>query len=160
MRRIRLVVILVVLCLLAVLMLAAPAAAKPPAAVVFVSATVDPGGAWFDTGVTVTAGQDLDIRAHGHSKTGPLSQFPGAHSGPDGQPFICPDPGGPTTSCGLDGAPYGALIGEIGGTYFLIGGDFDGPAPASGALRLVINDNQGFSFDNGGGYAVQVRLGP
>ena len=37
-------------------------------------------------------------------------------------------------------APFGTLVGELGGTFFPIGTHYDGPAPASGTLRLFYWD--------------------
>lgn len=41
-------------------------------------------------------------------------------------------------------APFGSLVGELGGTSFVIGTNFSGPAPASGTLKLFYWDS-----DNG-----------
>jgi len=53
-------------------------------------------------------------------------------------------------------APYGALIGELGGTYFLLGTSFSGPAPVGGTLSLYYWDsNKG---DNSGSILADVRV--
>jgi len=114
---------------------------------------------WVSTGVFVEYGDNLSLRAHGHAITGPLNEFPGAHSGPTGQPFNCPNPGGPGTACNLDGVPYGALVAKIGSTVFLVGGSYHGTALASGEIMLAVNDNMGFHFDNKAGFATQIRTG-
>jgi hypothetical protein len=49
------------------------------------------------------------------------------------------------TESGLT-APYGSLVGELGGTFFVIGTNFSGPAPASGTLKLFFWDEN--SYDN------------
>jgi len=131
------------------------AGAGAPAATLFVGSDAS----WVSTGVFVEVGDDLSIRAHGQAITGPLSEFPGAHSGPDGQPYDCPDLGGPTTAYNLDAAPYGALVANIGGAVFVVGGSFIGTAPASGEIMLAVNDNLGFHFDNKAGFATQIRTG-
>jgi hypothetical protein len=131
------------------------AGAGAPDATLFVGSDAS----WVSTGVVVEVGDDLSIRAHGQAITGPLSEFPGAHSGPDGQLYDCPDPGGPTTACNLDAAPYGALVANIGGTIFVVGGSYIGTAPASGEILLAVNDNLGFHFDNKAGFATQIRTG-
>ena len=131
------------------------AGAGAPAATLFVHAD----SSWVSTGVVVEAGDDISIRAHGQAITGPLSEFPGAHSGPDGQLYSCPDPGGPTTACNLHAAPYGALVANIGGTVFVVGASFVGTAPGSGEILLAVNDNVGFHFDNKAGFATQIRTG-
>ena len=129
------------------------ATADAPAATLFVGADAS----WVSTGVFVDTGDDISLRVHGHAITGPLNEFPGAHSGPDGQPYICPEDGGPETACNLDGAPYGALVADIGGTIFVVGGSFIGTAPASGEILLAVNDNLDFHFDNKAGFATQIR---
>lgn len=46
-------------------------------------------------------------------------------------------------------APYGALVGEVGGIYFLLGTSFSGVAPASGTLNLLYWDsNNGDNTQN------------
>lgn len=55
-------------------------------------------------------------------------------------------------------APYGALIGQIGSTYTLLGTNFHGTAAATGALDLLYWDvNNG---DNFGTIAVNVTTVP
>lgn len=54
-------------------------------------------------------------------------------------------------------APFGALIGELAGTYFLLGTSFSGPAPVAGTLSLHYWDsNRG---DNSGSIRADVRVG-
>jgi hypothetical protein len=130
--------------------LAAPQKPHP----VHVPAAADP---WTSSGITLTAGDPLEIVAHGMAITGPLAQFPGAKSGPDGQPTLCPDPGGPSVGCALDGAPYGALIGRIGGVVFLVGAGYAGTSPAGGTLEFAVNDNLGYHWDNLAGFTVFVN---
>ena len=52
-------------------------------------------------------------------------------------------------------APFGALVGQIGATHFLVGTFFSGPAPASGDLRLFYWDSN--SGDNTGSVSATVR---
>ncbi|MBM3343710.1 MAG: PEP-CTERM sorting domain-containing protein [Betaproteobacteria bacterium] len=52
-------------------------------------------------------------------------------------------------------APFGALVGEIGGTFFLLGTSFNGLAPASGALNLFYWDSN--NGDNTNSIRVTVR---
>lgn len=59
------------------------------------------------------------------------------------------------TQSGLS-APYGALVGEIGGTFFLLGNNFSGPAPASGTLALFYWDEN--NYDNSGSIVADVRV--
>lgn len=147
----RLSLLAVVAMLVSAVLPSAASAAGPTTAFVAADAS------WVSSGVTATAGDDLSIRAHGQAITGPLATFPGARSGPDGQATICPDPGGPNDLCNLNGEPYGALVGMIDGTVFVIGSSYAGTAPASGEIMLAINDNLGYHADNRGGFAVQIR---
>lgn len=65
---------------------------------------------------------------------------------------------GPYTKDGFT-APYGALVGRIGGSnYFLIGTSFSGQANASGVLKLFYWDEN--SFDNADHIAVTVTAVP
>ena len=64
---------------------------------------------------------------------------------------------GPWTQSGLS-APYGALVGELGGTFFLLGSNFSGPAPASGTLALFYWDEN--NYDNTGSIVADVRAVP
>ncbi len=61
------------------------------------------------------------------------------------------------TQYGLS-APYGALVGEIGGSYFLVGTHYAGPAVASGELHLMYWDSN--SFDNHGSIVANVSAVP
>ena len=58
------------------------------------------------------------------------------------------------TQSGLS-APFGALVGEIGGTFFLLGSNFSGTAPASGTLELFYWDHN--NYDNSGNVVADVR---
>jgi hypothetical protein len=78
-------------------------------------------------------------------------------SGPEGQIYICTDI--PGFTCALNGAPFGQLIGSVGGVAFSIGdaSNFTVPATASaGYLQLAVNDYLGYYFDNSGGYTVTL----
>ena len=61
------------------------------------------------------------------------------------------------TQSGLS-APYGALVGEIGGTFFLLGSNFSGPAPAAGTLALFYWDEN--NYDNSGSIVADVGVVP
>lgn len=120
-----------------------------------------PGAAerWVSTNVTVDAGQTFTVRADGASITW-LGNGPGSISGPQGQ-----DPANPCvmeltgSHCAMNGAPFGALVAEVGGESLLIGAGGTFQAPASGTVKLAVNDILGFYFDNSGGYAVRVTAG-
>ncbi len=130
-----------------------PASAASDKGRIFVPATAE---RWASTNVTVEAGQTFTVQADGASITW-LSNGPGSISGPQGQ-----DPANPCvkeltgSDCAMNGAPFGALVAEVGGQYLLVGAGGTFQAPASGTLRLAVNDILGFSFDNSGGYAVRV----
>jgi hypothetical protein len=53
-------------------------------------------------------------------------------------------------------APYGALVGELGGLYFALGTAFSGAAPASGTLKLFYWDSN--NSDNTGSVVADVRV--
>jgi hypothetical protein len=53
-------------------------------------------------------------------------------------------------------APYGALVGELAGTYFLLGTDFSGPAPVAGTLSLYYWDSN--NGDNSGSVRADVTV--
>jgi len=59
------------------------------------------------------------------------------------------------TQSGLS-APFGTLVGELGGTFFVIGTNFSGPAPASGTLKLFYWDMN--NNDNSGSIVADVRV--
>jgi len=115
---------------------------------------------WVDTGIVVTAGESVAIKATGLAITGPLNQYPEAKSGPEGQAVndSCGTylPAGP---CTLDGALYGALIGRVGisGAPFYIGDASSFTPSTSGALYLAVNDNLAFYDDNSAGYTVLFK---
>ena len=110
---------------------------------------------WVDSGFDVVAGQSVTITAYGYALTGPLKDFPDAHSGPDGQITACWEvvAGHP---CALDSVPYGALVGKIGasGVPFLIGSSNSFTPSTSGDLYLAVNDNLFDYGDNAGNFIV------
>ncbi len=55
-------------------------------------------------------------------------------------------------------APFGTLIGEIGGTFFVLGSNFSGTAPASGILKLFYWDMN--NYDNFGSIVADVDPPP
>ena len=108
---------------------------------------------WVDTGIDVVAGDSL--KAKGRAITGPLSEYPGAISGPGGQITICYDDTIDDVDyyCVLEGVPFGALIGKLdGGDPFLIGSDF--VFTSGGLLSLAVNDFTGTYYDNQAGFTV------
>jgi hypothetical protein len=139
----------------------AMAAAAPRTLAATSPVRVPAGIEWVDTGILVTAGQEVYIDTHGVAITGSLRSYPGAISGPDGQVWNlgCGEYEGAPPPCVMDNAPYGALVGRVGpsGDPFLIGGASSFIAPAGGALFLSVNDNLGFYGDNLAGFTVLFR---
>lgn len=124
-----------------------PAAADSPTT--FVAGNAQP---WVGTGIQVDDG-DL-ITASGAAITTLDYVRYGSVSGPDGQPIDCSTQLG--SACLVPGAPYGALIGKVGATVFVIGADYT-VAGLTGELELAVNDNLAYYEDNRGGYATHVR---
>jgi len=112
---------------------------------------------WVDSGIDVVDGEIYTFKAKGMAITGPLNEYPGAISGPEGQVTLCGIDGGyvPGQTCVLYGEPFGALIGKIGGGgAFLIGDASSFTAGATGRLFLAVNDFEGTYFDNLAGFTV------
>lgn len=119
---------------------------------------------WTHSGVAVAQGQTVSVSAVGRAFTTRPWQVgstyfppnPGSgragESGPAGQIYTCTswDAG----TCLVEGAPYGALVGRIGTTTFVIGDASSFVAPESGELELAVNDAAEWLFDNSGGYTV------
>ena len=130
---------------------------------------VDAAAGWTATGVTVQQGQVVDADATGRAFTTrpwrigetyfPPQQGTGraGESGPGGQPYTCTSWDGGT--CLAEGAPFGALIGRIGGTTFVVGDTASFVAPATGELDLAVNDAAEWLFDNSGGFTVALTEG-
>ena len=55
-------------------------------------------------------------------------------------------------------APYGALVGQIGSQYILLGTNFSGQAPVAGTLNLLYWDSN--NGDNAGAIKVSVGVVP
>lgn len=116
------------------------------------------GGIGLDTGLILAAGDELSITADGCWSAG---AFP-RDSDADG---LIPNSGNPCqeaswgssvwTQGGLT-APYGSLVGSIGGgDFFLIGTSFNDVVSGSGLLRLYYFDSN--NYDNTG--SVRVAIG-
>jgi len=145
------------------------AVAVPAAAATNVSVPGDAG--WVSTGVAVTAGQVVPIKAMGFVRTAPVSTFnnPGVSipaSGPAGQTVgqRCGDTEATLPRdviaqighCAVGSAYFGELIGRIGNRTFVIGDASSFVAPKTGVLELAANDFVLTYFDNGGTFTVQV----
>jgi hypothetical protein len=112
---------------------------------------------WTDTGVTLTAGQQVAITASGTIYVGALSNSALDNETPNGQPW-----GGP--NCPMGVPPYNtpglacwSLVGRIGtGAAFEVGNSLTFTAASSGELYLGVNDN---NFpDNSGSWAVTITV--
>jgi hypothetical protein len=55
-------------------------------------------------------------------------------------------------------APFGALVGKVGGQWMLLGTSFQGPAPASGTLERFYWDQN--NADNAGSVLASISAGP
>jgi hypothetical protein len=114
-----------------------------------------------DTGIFVTAGQTLSVTAAVDDcwSAGPSPR----DSNADGLL-------GSTTACGFGGAfgnlaegggfsaPFGSLVGLIGGQYYLLGTSFFDAVTSSGVLYLFYWDT--FSGDNSGSVIANVDVVP
>ncbi len=133
------------------------------------SANSSGGGAGLNTGINLSLGDlfSVSVASNDLWSAGPLPRWSNADglvadliaTGTDesgqpagtkiGQNF------GSSTQSGLS-APYGALVGQLGSQYFLLGTAFSGPAPAAGTLRLFYWDSN--NSDNSGSVLAEVRL--
>lgn len=115
------------------------------------AAAVPAAGGWTRTGVTVRAGQRLELAAKGDWSAGGSA----ATANADG--FSAR-----TAGALMPGANVGALIGKIGerGQPFAVGVSYAGVAAADGELLLAFNDDPQFVGDNSGRMAVQVVVRP
>ena len=107
--------------------------------------------AWTETGVYVQSGQKVIIQASGKVTTWEGNSV--GDSYPDGNDWVCDEAG-----CILNGAKYGALIGQIGnGSVFLVGSNYQSAATSSGYLYLRMNDVSSSYLDNSGSYTVSIE---
>jgi hypothetical protein len=118
---------------------------------------------WQDSGVAITQGQKVSLRASGEW-TGQMEfvskeNFIVHWKGPDGGFAV--DPARASLFL-LPSVLGGALVGKIGpaGAPFLVGASLDLIAPASGNLFLAMNDDQGMLKDNQGSVQVSISVGP
>ena len=164
MKTIRLSMI-VTLCLLS----AAPAYAIP--FTVGAQSNSSSGGAGLNTGIVLTAGQAFTVTAGINDlwSAGALPRWSNADglvgnlfaTGSDesgqsagtliGQNFGLHSQGGLS-------APFGTLVGQLGGTFFKLGTNFSGVAPAGGTLTLHYWDSN--SGDNSGTIVANVSAVP
>jgi hypothetical protein len=131
-----------------------------------ISVTGNPGG-WIDTGLTINAGDTLQIEAVGSIQFDAAGRMADPDGNPDGDPFassLVPTLAAHTL-VGRIGAS-GSLTDESG---FLIGSSFNQVVSASGKLFLGFNDgyvkedrsglDSGAQGDNSGAYTVNATVG-
>ena len=129
------------------------------------------GGVGLDTGFNLSAGQTLIITVDPNDlwSAGALPRWSNADglthnlyatgSDESGQPAgtLIGIDWGLWTQSGLT-APFATLVGELGGTFFVIGTNFYGSAPASGELKLFYWDMN--NYDNFGSIMADVDPPP
>ncbi|WP_428261191.1 C2 domain-containing protein [Haliangium sp.] len=104
---------------------------------------------WTDTGIDLEAGQRVVIRAADEVCTGPETPY---CSGPEGQR----EPDTRNNLPGFLALGHGALVAAVGDTRFAIQREQRFVAPASGRLRLGVNDTD--VENNHGAYAVHIVI--
>jgi hypothetical protein len=142
-------------------------AASATTVVVDASANSVSGGTGKDTGITLVAGEHLNVQASPSNlwRAGDLPRFADADgmvktifaTGTDESGY----PAGTQIGAAfpmlvLNGysAPYASLVGRIGSVYQLLGVDFDGTAWGSGGLSLYFWDEN--AYDNSGTVSAEI----
>jgi hypothetical protein len=157
---------------LVTLAIAAVAALVAVSAVGAAATTVEVNAAagWAQTNVWVQPGETVSLSAVGRAFTTlPAAStdntyFPptpgsgrAGSSGPAGQSYVCTSYAAGT--CAVENAPFGQLVGRVGGVGFSIGAasSFTVPADApAGYLQLAVNDFVEWYFDNSGSFLVRL----
>lgn len=111
---------------------------------------------WSGTGIHVTAGEHLHITASGQITWDPTVREPTV--GPEGASWT-PDNVASPEDFLFQQSPIASLIGEVGDTMFWIGASQEITAPASGELKLAMNERwvAGSWDDNRGSWAIVVE---
>jgi hypothetical protein len=134
-----------------------------PAATSTVAATLKPNAIlegnhpyWTGTGIEVTAGERLRISASGQILWDPTVREPTV--GPEGASWT-PDNVASPDEFLFQQSPIASLIGEVNGKMFWIGASQDITAPASGELKLAMNERwvAGSWDDNQGSWSIVVE---
>ena len=126
------------------------------------------GGAGLDTGIVLAAGEAFSVEAGDNDlwSAGALPRWSNADglvgtrlanvSDDSGEPAgtLIGQDFGLWTQNGLS-APFGTLVGELNGTFFKLGTNFNGVAPASGTLKLYYWDSN--FGDNTGTVLAEVK---
>jgi hypothetical protein len=126
---------------------------------VYAQANSSSGGTGVDTGIVLSLGQIFSVSVDPGDlwNAGPLPRWSNADglttdlyatgSDESGEPAgtLIGQNFGLLSQNGLS-APYGSLVGELAGTYFVLGTNFSGAAPAGGTLKLYYWDSN--NYDN------------
>jgi hypothetical protein len=132
---------------------------------------VNAAAGWVQTSVWVQPGETVALSAVGRAFTtlpaastdntyfppNPGSGRAGG-SGPSGQPYLCTSYFAGT--CAVESAPFGQLVGRVGGVGFSIGAASSLTVPdnaPAGYLELAVNDFNEWYFDNSGSFLVNFR---
>ena len=150
------------------LLCAATASQAVPVFTVDAKLNSSTGGVGLLTTVFLTAGQSFSVFSgiNDLASAGPLPRFSDADGldehrlanalDDSGQPVgtVIGENFGLRSQGGLL-APFGALVGQINnGNFFFLGRSFNGPAPATGLLKLFYFDSN--AADNSGSYNVSI----
>ena len=128
---------------------------EPSTITVYLDAKSD----WLNTGLRVEKGQILNFECRGSWAVAPINEsrrWP--DTGPEGHGK---HPGERVHRKGdpkkeLPGVPFGALLGKVGLTIFLIGDRQEIKMPENGRLHLAINDYPFYRHDNRGGLSITI----
>ena len=141
------------------LLVMAPVNANADSFAVYAYGNSSTGGTGVDTGFLISAGEmfTVSVDANDLWNAGALPRWSNADglvgnlyatgSDESGQPAgtLIGQDFGLWTQYNLS-APFGTLVGELSGTYFAMGTNFSGAAPASGTLKLYYWDS--YNVDN------------
>ena len=154
---------------IALLLVMAPVSANADLFSVYALANSSSGGAGLDTGIFLSAGEMLTVSVDPNDlwNAGALPRWSNADGLVGGLIATGSDESGQAagTLIGQNfglltqnslSAPYGTLVGELSGTYFVLGTSFSGPAPASGTLKLYYWDSN--NSDNTGSLVASVNV--
>jgi hypothetical protein len=117
------------------------------------------GAEWFDTGIFLSAGETITIRASGDIYVGALPDLRLNHETPDGAPIVTTsDPQFPLTFLAEGLVPW-SLVGRIGtnGQPFQVGSQDIFASRTAGELYLSVNDNN--FADNSGNWEITIIEG-
>jgi hypothetical protein len=144
---------------IALLLVMAPFNANADSFSVYALANSSSNGTGLNTGLVLSAGEMFSVSVDPNDlwNAGPLPRWSNADGLVGNLYATGSDESGQAagTLIGQDfglwtqnnlSAPYGTLVGELSGTYFVLGTSFSGVAPASGTLKLYYWDSN--NYDN------------